>query len=289
MILHHRSYLFVPGDSARKHGKALGTDADALILDLEDSVAPQDKDAARTLTADWLAMPAPMARLVRINALSTGRAADDIAATAPGRPDGYVLPKCESLSDIAATADLIAAAGSAAPILIIATETVRAVRQLMRGDWAHPALGGMAWGAEDVAADLGALANRDANGAYLAPFALARTMALLAAKDAGVAAVDGPWTATRDTDGLRIEAAAAFAMGFDGKLAIHPAQIPDINQAFTPSQGQIEHAQRVVDTMAGVGVASLDGQMLDQPHLLQAQKILRLGARARSGSPPQSR
>ena len=275
----HRSYLFVPGDSARKQDKARGTGADALILDLEDSVAPENKDTARDRTAAWLAEGAPMARLVRVNALSTGRTADDIAATAPGRPDGYVLPKCESLDDIVATAGMIEAAGSDAPILIIATETVRAVRQLMRADWSHPALAGMAWGAEDLAADLGALTNRDAEGTFRPPFALARTLALLAAKDAGVAAVDGPHTAIGDAAGLRQEAEAAFAAGFDGKLAIHPAQVPVINVAFTPTADQIHHARRVVAAMDGTGVVSLDGQMLDQPHLTQARKILSLAAR----------
>ena len=275
----HRSYLFVPGDSARKQEKAHGTGADAIILDLEDSVAPESKDAARQLSADWLKAPASMARFVRINALSTGRAAEDIAATAPGQPDGYVLPKCESLNDIAATASLIAKAGSRAPILIIATETVRAVRRLMHSDWSHPALGGMAWGAEDLAADLGALSNRDDDGTWRAPFAMARTLAFLAAKDASVAAVDGPFTALGDATGLEREATAAFAEGFDGKLAIHPAQVPIINAAFTPSVAQIDHARRVVDAMAQSGVAQLDGQMLDQPHLVQAQKILHLGAR----------
>ncbi|MFT6683252.1 MAG: citrate lyase subunit beta/citryl-CoA lyase, partial [Loktanella salsilacus] len=115
MMFTHRSYLFVPGDSARKQEKSHGTGADAIILDLEDSVASESKDAARQLTAEWLKAPAKMARFVRINALSTGRAADDIAATAPGQPDGYVLPKCESLADIAETAALIAQAGSQAP------------------------------------------------------------------------------------------------------------------------------------------------------------------------------
>ena len=282
MMFTHRSYLFVPGDSARKQDKARGTGADALILDLEDSVAPGDKDAARNRTAAWLAEGAPMARLVRVNSLSTGRTAEDIAATAAGRPDGYVLPKCESLDDIASVAAMIAAAGSDAPILIIATETVRAVRQLMRADWAHPALGGMAWGAEDLAADLGALTNRDADGAFRPPFAMARTLALLAAKDAGVAAVDGPHTAIGDTRGLGREAEAAFAEGFDGKLAIHPAQVPVINAAFTPSAAQIDHARRVVEVMDGTGVASLDGQMLDQPHLVQARKILRLASRGKA-------
>lgn len=283
MILSHRSYLFVPGDSARKQDKARGTGADALILDLEDSVAPDAKDAARARTADWLAEGAPMARLVRVNALATGRTADDIAQTAPGRPDGYVLPKCEGVADIQTAAAMIAAAGLHVPIMVIATETVRAVRQLMRADWAHPALGAMTWGAEDLAADLGALANRDADGQWLPPFAMAQTLALLAARDAGVSAVDGPFTAIGDDAGLARVSEAAFAMGFDGKLAIHPGQVPVINAAFTPTTAQIDRANRVVAAMAEAGVATLDGQMLDQPHLDQARRILRLSQR---GSPP---
>ncbi len=219
-----------------------------------------------------------MARLVRVNPLQSGRTSEDIAATAPGRPDGYVLPKSEGIDDLTATVELIAAAGLNVPILAIATETVRAVRQLMRSDWTHPGLGGLTWGAEDLATDLGALANRDAAGDWLPPFALARTLALLAAKDAGVAAVDGPFTGIGDAAGLQVAAEAAFAMGFDGKLAIHPAQVPVINAAFTPTPAQIAHAQRVIDAMSGTGVAQLDGQMLDQPHLLQAQKILHLAA-----------
>ena len=275
----YRSYLFVPGDSARKQAKSRDTGADALILDLEDSVAPDAKDAARTQTAAFLAEGAPMARLVRINALSTGMTEPDIRQTAAGRPDGYVLPKCEGPDDISAVAAMIAKAGLDVPILIIATETVRAVRRLMRHDWSHGALGGMTWGGEDLAADMGALGNRDASGAWLPPFALARTLALLAAKEAGVAAVDGPFTGISDVAGLKDEAEAAFGMGFDGKLAIHPAQVPVINAAFTPGAAAIAHAKRVVDAMAGAGVAQLDGQMLDQPHLTQAQKILRLADR----------
>ena len=289
MSLAHRSYLFVPGDSARKQAKSRGTGADALILDLEDSVAPEAKDAARATTAAFLAEGAPMARLVRVNALSTGRTADDIAATAPGRPDGYVLPKCEGRDDIAAAAAMIAEAGSGAPIMVIATETARAVRGLMSADWAHDALGAMAWGAEDLAADLGALSNRSGDGTFRPPFALARTLALLAAKDAGVAAIDGPFTGIGDTEGLRAEAEAAFAMGFDGKLAIHPAQVAVINAAFTPSEAAVAHARAVTEAMDGSGVASLNGQMLDQPHLLQAQRILRLADRRDAEAEPSGR
>lgn len=275
----HRSYLFVPGDSARKQLKSRDTGADALILDLEDSVAPDAKAAARRQTATFLAEGAPMARLVRVNALSTGLTAADVAQTAEGRPDGYVLPKCEGPEDIAQLAAMIAQAGLDVPILIIATETVRAVRQLMRSDWSHAALGGMTWGGEDLAADLGALRNRDSAGQWLPPFALSQTLTLLAAKEAGVSAVDGPFTGIGDTAGLQAEAAAAFAMGFDGKLAIHPAQVPVINAAFGPDAAAIAHAERVVAAMSGTGVAQLDGQMLDQPHLTQARKILRLAAR----------
>jgi len=277
----YRSYLFVPGDSARKQVKALDSGADALILDLEDSVAPDQKVAARTQTTAFLANGAPMARFVRVNALDTGLTGDDVAACAALRPDGYVLPKCEGPDDIAALADLIVRAGGPADvrILVIATETVRAVRRLMRLDWTHPNLAALTWGAEDLSTDLGALTNRDANGGYLGPFALAREVALFAAKEAGAAAVDTVFTNFADMDGLRAEADAAFIAGFDGKMAIHPAQVPVINAAFAPTDAQVAHARAVVAAMQDAGVARLGGQMLDQPHLAQARRILALAAR----------
>ncbi|MEC9267848.1 MAG: CoA ester lyase [Pseudomonadota bacterium] len=273
------SYLFVPGDSARKMEKALESGAGALILDLEDAVGPDAKGAARDLVAAFLGKPAPMPRLVRVNALDTGLTEADIAATAGAGPAGYVLPKTEGRDDIEALSRLMDRHGAAAEcgVLVIATETVRAVRALLSQDWSHPRLTGMAWGGEDLAADLGATANRGPDGHYHSPFRFARDAMLFAAKSAGVAAIDSVFTDFRDDAGLAAEAQTAAGCGFDGKLAIHPAQIAPIHQAFTPTDTQIDWARRVVSAMAqaGAGVARLDGKMLDRPHLKQAQAILK--------------
>jgi len=283
----YRSWLFVPGDSARKIARAAGSGADALILDLEDAVAPDAKPAARALVAEALAQPAPMPRFVRVNALPTGLAAADVAAVARAGPAGWLLPKCEGADDITALAGLIDAAGGdpAAPILALATETARGVMNLMRSDWSHPRLGGLTWGAEDLAADLGASANRGPDGSYLGPFRLARDLTLLAARDAGVAAVDSVFTDIADPAGLAAEAGLAAALGFDGKMAIHPAQIPVIHQALTPDPAQLDWARRVLAALdaAGSGVARLDGRMLDRPHRLQAERLLSRAGRAPAG------
>ncbi|MGR3321143.1 MAG: HpcH/HpaI aldolase/citrate lyase family protein [Pseudooceanicola sp.] len=265
-----RSWLFVPGHSARMMDKARDSGADALILDLEDAVAPESKPAAREAVAAFLAVKPAIPCYVRVNALDTGLTEADVAAV-HGRADGYVLPKCEGTGDVAA---LIGRTGMA-PVLAIATETARAVRALLAEDWTHPALVGLAWGAEDLAADMGATANRDESGRYLSPFTLARDAMLFAAKAAGIAAVDAVFTDFRDGAGLSAEARAAETLGFAGKLAIHPAQIPPIHDAFTPSPERIAWARRVIAAMdAQSGVASLDGQMLDRPHLRQAEAIL---------------
>lgn len=273
-----RTYLFVPADSPRKMERALQSGADALILDLEDSVAADRKDAARAEVARFLDAPAPMARFVRVNALGTGLTDADVAATAAARPDGYVLPKCEGPDDIAALSGLIDRAGGAASVRImaIATESVRAVRRLMRKDWSHPRLSALTWGGEDLSADMGASRNRDAGGAYLPPFQLARTLTLLAALDAGVEAIDAVYTDFANAEGLRDETAEARDLGFTGKLAIHPAQVAPIHDVFRPDPGQVEWARRVIAALeaAGGGVARLDGEMLDRPHLLQAQRLL---------------
>ena len=278
-----RSYLFVPGDSARKQARALDSGADALILDLEDSVAVAARPAARALLADFLAEPAPMPRFVRVNAPETGETEADLAAIARLRPDGYVLPKCEGPDDIATLAGLIAAqvGGNDPRILAIATETVRALRRLMREDWTHTALAGLCWGGEDLSADMGASRNRDGVGCYLGPFRLARDMCLLAAREAGVDAVDAVFTDLSDPAGLRQEAEEAAALGFTGKLAIHPAQIKVIHEAFQPTAAQVEHAQKVLAAIAasGSGVAVLNGQMLDRPHMLKAKEVLRRAAK----------
>lgn len=272
------SWLFVPGDSERKQQRAGASGADVLILDLEDSVAPAAKPAARATVAAWLATPVPSRRFVRVNALDTGLTESDVAATLPGRPDGYVLPKATGPQDLAALSALIERHGGGAEVRImaIATESARGLRNLMRLDWSHPRLVALSWGGEDLAADLGAARNRNAAGDYLTPFLLARDLVLLAARDAGVAAIDAVFPDVADLAGLRRETIESVDLGFDGKLAIHPEQIAVIHAARAPDAAQLAHAHAVLAALAaaGGGVALLNGQMLDQPHRRQALRTL---------------
>ena len=272
------SWLFVPGDDSKKLCKALTGDADVVIFDLEDAVAPPQKDVARSLVLSALRKEARPARFVRVNDLSTGRTAEDVAETIAGRPEGYVLPKCEGPQDIEALAAMIRSHTPDAPpgILAICTETVRAVRNLMRLDWAHPMLIGLAWGGEDLQADLGAASNRSPDGAYLSPFVMARDLTLLAARDADVLAIDAVYTDFRNEAGLVEEVRAAKQLGFDGKMAIHPAQIGPIRTHLSPDAADRAWAEKVVQLLGSSdsGVAQMDGQMLDQPHLKLARRIL---------------
>lgn len=281
----YRSYLFVPADTPRKLERAGESGADALILDLEDSVATERKAEARAIAARYLAEASDRrgpACFVRVNSLATGLSEDDVAATLAGRPTGYMLPKCEGREDIETLSRLIERHGgdSEIGVLAIATESVRAVRSLMRTDWGHPRLRAMCWGGEDLASDMGALRNRAADGRYLSPFLMARDLTLMAALEAGVAAVDAVYTDFRDTEGLSRESRAASELGFSGKMAIHPNQVAPIHAAFVPDPAQIRWAQDVIASLAGAetGVASINGQMLDAPHTLRARRIL---ARAR--------
>lgn len=279
-----RSYLFVPADSARKLAKAVESGADALILDLEDAVAPANKAAARAEAAGFLAQTLPMKRYVRVNGLSTGLTEEDVATTVAAAPDGYVLPKCEGPADIEALSALISRFGGSEKIGIMAigTETVRGLRRLMREDWSHSRLSALTWGGEDLAADMGAERNRDEAGDYLGPFLMARDMTLLAAVEAGVAAVDAVFTNFRDEAGLLREARLAKTLGFSGKMAIHPAQVPVIHAAFRPEPAEVDWARAVIAALeaASEGVASLNGMMLDRPHLIRARKILERQARS---------
>jgi citrate lyase subunit beta/citryl-CoA lyase len=276
-----RSLLFVPGDDARKLEKGLGTDADALIFDLEDSVAEANKDEARQITAQALQATTDKLRFVRLNPFDTGRLPADLEAALAGRPDGVVLPKANSGRAVQRLARLMDQAGAdpACSIIAIASETPAAVQALSRDNWHHPRLQGMMWGAEDLAAELGALRNR-VDGQPTQPFRLARNLALVAAKAAGVLAIDTVYADFRDGAGLQRECEEAAADGFDAKAAIHPAQLSIINNAYTPTLEAVAWAEKVVAIMseATTGVASLNGQMLDQPHLKQAMRILaRLG------------
>ena len=304
-VLPLRSWLFVPGDSERKQEKALASAADAVILDLEDSVALAELPAARARVANLLRSDRPHGApqlWVRPNAPASGRLREDLEAVfAGGAPAGLVLPKVSAATEITAVVRQLAAlegrggvrAGNTR-LLIIATETPAAVLALPQ----YPAvlgrvkglrqrIAGLTWGGEDLSAALGALTQRDATGALTFTFQLARTHCLLAAAALGVQAIDTVCTDFRDPARLQHELDAARRDGFSGKLAIHPDQIAAINAAFAPTAAEREHAQRVVAAFAtapAAGVVSLDGRMIDKPHLLQAQRILAVAERARGGT-----
>lgn len=282
-----RSWLFVPGDSERKIAKAESVAADVVILDLEDAVTPDNKAAARARVGEYLQERSERnARLyVRVNPLDSGLTSADLAAVMTGRPDGIMLPKCRSAVDVAALAiDLDAleaahgiAAGSTA-IVPIATELPEALFALGGYGAAGPRLAALTWGAEDLATAIGATANRDDSGNWSAPFQLARSLCLFGAAAAGVAAIDTLHADFRDEAGLMASSRQARRDGFAGKLAIHPDQVGPINAAFTPSVEEIARAEAIVALFAanpGAGTLSLDGQMLDRPHLLQAEHVLR--------------
>ncbi len=279
-----RSFLFVPGDSARKIEKAAASNADALILDLEDSVAPSSRAQARATVSAALA--GLDKAWVRINALDTEDADLDLEAVLPGAPAGIVLPKPESAADaveLAARLDelereLGIAVGSTR-ILPVCTERPEALFSLGGYVGATDRLAGLTWGAEDLAAAVGASANRDADGGWTEPYRLARSLCLFAAAAAGVAAIDTVYTDFRDADGLERSAADARRDGFSGMLAIHPAQIDVINAAFEPSPAEVERAERIVALFADnpdAGTLGLDGTMIDRPHLKQAERIVAL-------------
>jgi len=272
-----RSLLFVPGDRPDRMEKALGAGADALILDLEDAVAPAGKPEARRAVHAFLDAN-PQANLwVRINPLDGAEADRDLEAVLSARPNGIVLPKAEGGASVAELARRLTERGNAtAQILAIATETPAAIFQLGSYGGAKR-LAGLTWGAEDLPAAIGASASRDEEGRFTAPYELARSLCLFGAAAAGVAPIETVYPAFRDLDGLAAYAARARRDGFTGMMAIHPAQVPAINAAFTPSEAEIAHAQAVVaafEANPGAGALSLDGRMIDRPHLVQAQRIL---------------
>lgn len=280
-----RSMLFVPGDSARKFARALTGAADALILDLEDSVAASGKAAARGSVREMLAGRGAQALYVRVNALDTGLTLADLAAVMPGRPDGIVLPKCESAADVArvgAWLDAFEAADGAAVggtgIVAIATETAGSMFGLGSYREAGPRLTGLMWGAEDLSASLGAAGNKEGRR-YHSPYMLARDMCLMAAAAAGVVAIDTVYTDIDDIDGLQLEAAAACRDGFGAKAVIHPKHVDPVNAAFTPDAAALDWARRVMALFddPGTGVRTLDGRMIDKPHLRAAERILARG------------
>jgi len=278
-----RNPLFAPADSERKVAKACASKADAVILDLEDSVAPSAKLAARQAVADRLASDTGRPGIiVRVNPRGTEWYLPDLAAVVPRQPDAILLPKCTGPGDLHALDHHLEALEAAAGlrvggigVLALATETAASLRCM---DYAGvtPRLLALLFGAEDLAADLG-IGARDADGAHTAPIAAARSALLVAAAQARVPALDTPWPDPRDPAGLQAEIAAAVRDGFAGKLCIHPDQVEPAASAFTPSPERVRWATAVVDLFAAnpnAGVLTLDGKMLDRPHLILAKRIV---------------
>ncbi|HTT82869.1 MAG TPA: CoA ester lyase [Rhizomicrobium sp.] len=289
-----RSLLFVPGDSEKKIAKAGSGPADALILDLEDSVAPERKAFARGRVAEYLfAHSAARAQKlwVRINPLDTPEALTDLAAIVRGRPDGLLLPKASGAQDVVLldhylnaleTRDGLPRGGI--KVVVVATETGAAMFGLGTYSKSTPRLAGLTWGAEDLAAAVGASSNSDANGELTLLFRMARALCLAASAAADVEPVDTAYMGIGDPQGLKKVCDEARRDGFRSKMAIHPDQVEIINAAFTPSDAEIAHAQRVCDLFAanpGAGTLKLDGRMLDIPHLKQARRVLALAEELR--------
>jgi citrate lyase subunit beta / citryl-CoA lyase len=275
-----RSLLFVPADRPERFAKAVASKADAIILDLEDSVAHERKGFGRDAATEWLAGPRDCSVLVRINPLDSPHAADDLAAILPAAPDGLVLPKADGAGSVEL---LMALAGGSPvpPVLPIALETPGGVFGLASFSTVGPNLCGLTWGAEDLSTALGAASARDGEARFNPPFAMARNMALFAARAAGVQAIETVYPAIGDLAGLATSVAQAKRDGFTGMLAIHPAQVPVINEGLSPTGAELERAQAIVDAFAanpGAGALQLDGRMIDRPHL-----VLALDTLARAG------
>ena len=284
-----RSLLFVPGDSERKLAKSDDFAADAIIIDLEDSVAPENKAAARALAREFLESRSGGRRhqlWVRINPVDSPHAGADLGSVMPAGPDGIVVPKVRSPEDVEVLGRRMGTYEAehefrvgATSILPLVTETPESLFQLGEYRRAGKRLAGLTWGAEDLAAAIGATANRDENGNWTSPYRMVRNLCLFAAHAAGVEAIDTVHANFRDLDGLEASCAEARRDGFGGKLAIHPAQVEVINRVFTPSEEEIAHAKKVValfEANPGAGTLALEGVMLDMPHLKQAQRILSL-------------
>lgn len=281
-----RSFLFVPADSERKLAKGPSSGPDGLILDLEDSVATDRKKIAREMALAYLksASRTGPKLYVRVNALDTGLTLGDLAVVMQGRPDGIVFPKCVGQADLDRLAMWLDAFEAregieidSTRILTIATESAAAVLALTAAPAKHVRLMGHSWGGEDLMADLGALAKGPSPGVYDDTFKLARTINLMASVAAGVTAYDTVFPDIKNIEGLRAESIDARRMGYGGKIAIHPDQVAIIHEVFTPSAAEVEWAKKVVatfETNPGAGVLTLDGKMLDKPHLVLARRLL---------------
>jgi citrate lyase subunit beta / citryl-CoA lyase len=289
-----RSLLFTPADSAKKLEKAMTSGADAVIVDLEDSIALDGKARARESAAAFLKETIPNVSrpiiVVRVNGLQTGLIDADLDAIAPGKPDAIMLPKAEGgASVVHADAKLaVREARSDLPdrhikIVALATETAAALFVAGTYAGASARLTALTWGAEDLSAELGARTNRDEQGRFLDPYRLARVLCLAGAAAAEVPAIDTVYVDFRNSDGFRRECEDACRDGFVGKLAIHPAQVPIINEVFTPSPEARAQAQAIVDAFAasaGAGVVGIGGVMYDRPHLVRAKRLLKQAGRS---------
>jgi citrate lyase subunit beta/citryl-CoA lyase len=283
-----RSFLFIPGDSPRKLEKGIGSGADALLLDLEDSISPQRKAQARDITLAFLKEAAPVKarpRLyVRINGFATGLTDADLDAVIAGHPDGILLPKAEGGAavthcdaKITAREAIHGLPDGALDIIAIATETAQAIFLAGSYGGSSKRLTGLTWGAEDLSVELGAEANRDRDGHFLAPYQLARSLCLAGAAAAQVQAIDTVYIDFRNDAGLRRECEEARRDGFTGKMLIHPAQVAICNEVFTPKPEAIERAKAVVAAFAadpGAGTIGIGGVMYDRPHLERARQLL---------------
>ncbi|GAM04273.1 HpcH/HpaI aldolase/citrate lyase family protein [Novosphingobium sp. MBES04] len=286
-----RSWLFAPGDAARKMEKCADSAADIALFDLEDAVTVEQKPRARTLVREFLeGRGDDHARLwVRINPVDGPFAVEDLAAVMPGRPGGIMLPKARGRGDVELLDHYLTALEAANGIeqgttKVIALVTEAAEAMFTTGDYrGAPRLVGMTWGAEDLADALGASTNREADGDYAFTYKLARSLCLIGAASAGVLPIETIHGDFRDLDGLRARAEKVRAEGYRGMLAIHPAQVEIINAAFTPSEQEIAEAQEIVAIFAanpGVGAIGYKGGMLDRPYLARAETVLRLAGRA---------
>ena len=283
-----RSLLFVPGDSEKKLAKSISTSADALILDLEDSVSHDRTAIARSMVSEFLKAHSNRAQQlwVRINPLQTPLALHDLVAVMAGKPDGIMLPKPLNAKDAQQLDHCLSALEvreglelGSTRIIPVATEVAGALFDLQSYAGATPRLQGLTWGAEDLATALGATSNRNEQGDFTFTYQLARSLCLLASAHAEVQAIDTLSVDFKDMKALAADVQNARREGFSGKLAIHPDQVEVINQGFTPSAHDISHAQRIVDAFAqaqGAGAVQLDGKMVDKPHLTQALRLLQL-------------
>ncbi len=285
-----RSVLFVPGDSERKLAKVAESDADLVVFDLEDSVVPGRRGVARELVAAALTATCSPARCVRINPVDTVDWTHDLAAVMPAAPAFVMQPKVRSVADIATLDAAIAAleqkhgiAAGATRIIALVTETPEMLLALPTVTTLPARVVALTWGGEDLSAALGASTHHDEAGNWIFTYQLARSLTLVAARATGVLAIDTLHADFRDLEGLASVAGEARRDGFDGMMAIHPAQVPVINTAFTPTADELEHARRVVaafEAEPDAGALQLDGRMLDRPHLAQARRLLARGPTA---------